>query len=72
MEEWRYSLTQSYPRHYREVGGQPHVLVALRRGKSPTYPLDRRLSGPRVGLDAVSKRTPSLPLPRIEHRSSSP
>jgi hypothetical protein len=36
----------------------------------PLYPEDRRLVGPRVGLDAVEKR--KLALPRIETRPSSP
>jgi hypothetical protein len=35
------------------------------QGKSPWYPLDRRLSGPRAGLDEVSKRK----IPGIEPRS---
>jgi hypothetical protein len=37
--------------------------VSLSQGKSPWQHLDRRLSGPRNGLDAVEKRTISCPLP---------
>jgi hypothetical protein len=37
------------------------------QGKSPWYPLDRRLGGPRVVLDAVVKR--KIPSP---HRESNP
>jgi len=29
-----------------EVGGQIHATAALPQGKSPCYPLDRRLFGP--------------------------
>jgi hypothetical protein len=29
-----------------EVGGQLHTPAALLQGKSPWYPLDRRLGGP--------------------------
>jgi hypothetical protein len=37
----------SLPRHYMEVNGQLHAPTALPLGKSPRYPLDRKLSGPR-------------------------
>jgi hypothetical protein len=36
------------------VGFTPQPLYL--RGKSPQYPLDRRLDGPRAGLDTVGKR----------------
>jgi hypothetical protein len=36
--------------------GHLHALAALYRGKSPRYPLDRRLGGPESGLDDVEKR----------------
>jgi hypothetical protein len=35
------------------------------RGMIPRYPLDRRLGGPRVGVEAVEKKE-ILPLPGIE------
>jgi hypothetical protein len=39
------------------VSGQHHAPAALYpRGKDPRYPLDTRLSGPRVGLDAGATR----------------
>jgi hypothetical protein len=39
------------------VSGQLHVPVALPQGKGPPsrYPLDRRLGGPRAGLDDMEK-----------------
>jgi len=39
--------------------------------KSPWYPLDNRLVGPRASLDAVAQRKKSLPLLGIEHQLSS-
>jgi hypothetical protein len=46
-----------------EVSGQFHVPALYPQGKSPCYPLDRRLVGPRAVLDAVVKRKiPSLRL----------
>jgi hypothetical protein len=39
------------------VSGQRHAPAALYpRGKDPRYPLDRRLGGPRAGLDAEARR----------------
>jgi hypothetical protein len=32
-EEWKYSSTHSWPRHYMEVGGQLHTSVSLSPGK---------------------------------------
>jgi hypothetical protein len=46
MEEWMYRSTFSWSRHELEVNDQLHAPVALPRGKSPRYPLDRRLGGP--------------------------
>jgi hypothetical protein len=37
------------------VSGQLLAPATLPPGKSPRYPLDRRLGGPRTGLDAVEK-----------------
>jgi len=39
-------------------------------GKSPWYPVDRRLDGPRAGLDAVTKR--KNPCPCWKLRSTCP
>jgi hypothetical protein len=39
------------------VSGQHHAPATLYpRGKDPRYPLDRRLGGPRAGLDAGARR----------------
>jgi hypothetical protein len=46
MGEWMYRSTFSWPRHYLEVSGQLHAPAALPPGKSPRYPLDRRMGGP--------------------------
>jgi hypothetical protein len=44
MREWLYRSTFSWPRHYLEVVSfTPRPLYP--RGKSPRYPLDRRLGG---------------------------
>jgi hypothetical protein len=49
-----------------EVGGQLHAPAALPQGKSPWYPLDRRLGGTqsRSGRDGEEKN--SQPLPGLE------
>jgi hypothetical protein len=38
------------------MNGQLHALAALSLGKSPQYPLERRLGGPQNRLDDVEKR----------------
>jgi hypothetical protein len=53
-----------------EVSGQLHALAALPQGKSPWYPLDRRLGGPRTVLDAVVKR--KIPSHRRESKPRTP
>jgi hypothetical protein len=53
-----------------EVSDRLHALATSLPGKSPRYPLDRRLDGHKAGLDAVVKRK-ILPLPGIEPRQSS-
>jgi hypothetical protein len=52
-----------------ELSGQLHVPAALPQGKSPWYPLDRRLGGPQ-SLDAVVKR--KIPSPRRESNPRTP
>jgi hypothetical protein len=47
------------------VSDQLHAPAALPRGKSPQYPLVRRLGGPRAGLDDLEKRK-VLTLPGLE------
>jgi hypothetical protein len=52
-----------------EMSGQLHSSAVYSLGKSPRYPLERRLGGPQSSLDAVEKRK-ILPLPGIEPLSS--
>jgi hypothetical protein len=46
-----------------EVSGQLHATAALPQGKSPWYPLDRRLGGPysRSGRGGEEKNSQILP-----------
>jgi hypothetical protein len=46
MGEWIYRPTFSWPPQYLEVSGQLHVPALYPRGKSPQYPVGRRLGGP--------------------------
>jgi hypothetical protein len=41
-----YRSTFCLSQHKLEVSGQLHAPAALPRGKSPPYPLDRRVGGP--------------------------
>jgi hypothetical protein len=67
MGEWMYRSTFSWPRYYLEVSGQLHSPTSLAPRKEPRYPLDRRLSGPKTGLDDMEKRK-FLTLPGLELR----
>jgi hypothetical protein len=49
-----------------EVSGQLHALAALPPGKSPWYPLDRRLGGPQTRYGRGGKEKNSQPLQRLE------
>jgi hypothetical protein len=49
-----------------EMSGQLHAPVALPPGKSPLYPLDRRLGGPQSRLGRGGEGKNSEPLPRLE------
>jgi hypothetical protein len=49
-----------------EVSGQVHATAALPQGKSPCYPLDRRLGGPRSRSGRDSEEKNSQPLPGLE------
>jgi hypothetical protein len=49
-----------------EKHGQLHALATLPLGKSPWYPLDRRLGGPQTKSGRCSKEKNVLPLPGIE------
>jgi hypothetical protein len=63
----------SWPLHLRGVSGQRHAPAALYlRGKYSRYPLDRRLGGPRTGVDTEARGKIISPLPRIDPRSSIP
>jgi hypothetical protein len=52
------------------VSGQLHAPAAYHQGKSPWYPLDRRLGGPQNRLDAVLKR--KIPSHRRESNPRTP
>jgi hypothetical protein len=54
-----------------EVSGQLHAPAALPWGKSPRYPLDRRLGGPQRGSGRCGEEK-NLALPGIEPRPYSP
>ena len=43
-------------RHWMKVNGCLHIPAALPVGKEPQYPLNKRLFGPRAGLDILEKR----------------
>jgi hypothetical protein len=45
--KWMYRSTFSWPQHKLEVSGQPHTQPLYPQGKSPWYPLCRRLGGPK-------------------------
>jgi hypothetical protein len=45
-----------------EMSGQPHALVALPPGKSPCYPLERRLCGPQSRSGRGGEEKNSQPL----------
>jgi hypothetical protein len=49
-----------------EVSGQLHVLAAYPQGKSPLYPLDRRLGGPQSRSGRSGEEKNSQPPPGIE------
>jgi len=53
-----------------KVSGQLHTPAALPQGKSPWYPLDRRLGGPRTGLDVVVRR--KIPSPYTDTNPDHP
>jgi hypothetical protein len=75
LGKWRYGSTHSWSRHQMEVSGQLHDTAALFQGKSPRYPLDRRLGGPQsCSGRGVEKKIPtSSPpwKPQISHRLTS-
>jgi len=49
-----------------DVGGQLHSLAALSPGKSPWYPLNRRLGGPQSQCGCDGEERNSQPLPGHE------
>jgi len=52
------------------VSGQLHAPAAYPQGKSPWYPLDRRLGGPqsRSGRGGEEKNSQPLPGAQLKHR----
>jgi hypothetical protein len=54
-----------------EVSGQLQAPAALPQGKSPWYPLDRRLGGPQSRSGRGGEEKNSQPPPGIEPPSSS-
>jgi hypothetical protein len=59
------------PRHKIKMSCQLHAPPDLPLGKECRYPLDRRLSGPRGGLNAIEK-TKMFLLLEIEFRTCRP
>jgi hypothetical protein len=53
-----------------EVGGQLHATAALPAGKSPWYPLDRRLGGNQSRSGGGGEEKNPQPLPGLEPRDS--
>jgi hypothetical protein len=49
-----------------EISGQLHAPAALLPGKSPWYPLDRRLGGPQNQFGQGGEEKNSQPLPGFE------
>jgi hypothetical protein len=49
-----------------EVSGKLHAPAALPQGRSPSYPLDRRLSGPQIRSEHGGEEKNSQPPPEIE------
>jgi hypothetical protein len=49
-----------------ELSGQLHAAAALPQGKSPRYPLDRRLGGPQSRSGRGGEEKNSHPPPGIE------
>jgi hypothetical protein len=49
-----------------EVSGQIHVPAALPPGKSPCYPLDRRVGGLQIRSERGGEQKNSQPPPGIE------
>jgi hypothetical protein len=66
MGEQRYSPTHSRPRHWMEVSGLLHAPATLSLGKSPWYPLDRRLGGPQSRSGRGGEEKNFQPLPGLE------
>jgi hypothetical protein len=64
--EWMHTSTNSWSRHQMEVSFTPRPLYP--QGKSPWYPLDRRLGGSESRSGRGVKR--KIPSPRRESKSS--
>jgi hypothetical protein len=55
-----------------ELSGQLHDSFALPRGKSPRYPLDRKMDGTQSQSEVCGVEKSPLPLPGVEPRPFSP
>jgi hypothetical protein len=66
LGEWRYSFTHSWRRFQMEVSGQLHTPPLYPQGKSPWYPLERRLGGPHSWPGRGGEEKNSKPLPGFE------
>jgi len=59
--------TYSWPRHLKEVSGQPHGPADLPLGKEPRYPLDRKFCGPQSRSACGGEEKNSQRQPGIKH-----
>jgi hypothetical protein len=66
LRKWKHSSMHFWTRHYMEMSGQLHAPAALPQGKSPWYPLDRRLGGPLRPSGHGGEEKNSQPLSGLE------
>jgi hypothetical protein len=66
LGEWRHSPTHSLTSTLDGLGGKLHAPAALPQGKSPWYPLDRKMDGPQSRSGRGGEEKNSQPLPGIE------
>jgi hypothetical protein len=70
LEEWRYSSTDSWPRHSMEESGQLHAPAALPLGKESPVPMDRKLGWPQSRSEHGGKEKNSQPPPGIKPQNT--